>query len=1632
MDSIKLTTKQLNKLKENVQVILHDRLATVLKNPEITLSKNFSKELKVKYYQRNFSISELATLSEDQLKELKGKKKFSEIVKYNYGYSGLSVDKAIELARYSMEEYQRVLEYIDAIGLIHKYIPKKINEKKINEKKKKTNITELKEVLRVEFRHQIAIVKLKAFMYGGDFRFPENILQENADLFLINSNLPDEVKERYFTNNLKVRDLIAYPEAFQNIPIDYRTSDLDYLIEFIRDNYGVGNFQKLLFQHQDVFVHIADNYESLELLKKLEQGRNLDLESNFTQAVKEYYIEKIDRGLKNTISDIPGWLSSMNFKWLKKINTKTDLLEYDNSVIVMDGNQRNFLENVNLNMENIKRMEREMNFFLHGKSFDENKILNNISDYYAKNNHSFTDLENRALSYEEFLDQIADILDIMRINNCFRNKENYDWIQGDFRKKHPEIFMDFSAPENLKRSFYWHNLSLVGLYEHLEYYPYLLNKNLAKEIDYYPPRLRLSNIVDSQGHELSNTSNFIQEYTSRYGNEKFLQLVSKYGSLLSGLEISNMNGEIENEQKIEKAIRDAVYDRITRYGINYSRLENNPEFVSEHPEIFIDVNAPEMLKQNFYDKNLTLKSLYEHPEYYSYLLNKKFALALSIWSPKISLKVAPYEYTDFIDEYTSRYGNEKFFQLVSKYGIFLDSFEISNMNGEIENEQKIEKAIRDAIYDNITKENIDYSDLENNPEFVSEYPEIFLKENVPLEIKKKFYSRRLSMADFIQNPNLVDILNNTNIAFGFSVEYMFTSELFNKEDPKIANLKRLKVISEMAQIEDYQQKEKVKKYVEEHKDNLNMETLSSLKTVLKRVEYSNSSELRSFKDNFFENLLNLDDPIAGLEKIEKVFIQNNLPFFAKMFLSFQHIYPDFTKGNEFNFSDNSRIAPQLKDQSLPNIGYHLTPLEKRFRIIYNDLLRITYRSGSLDLMEYLNQLEIGNDLFINYINNGYKQNNFSKEDKQTFDVFMSHLETMYENLSKEDIHNLPLEEKSKILYKTFEPNTRYDFKDRVVRTFCYSAGITTFNQLKELVISSKKEADERGRKYAEELSNKPFEFEEGDFLRGMGDFESLSGSLAIGNVCKEQLISIKQTSDTDTTPLDIDITLVNNKPSDIYHAVNDTPTGFGFGNVFQIIKKDNPNFVITRDKDGNLTNESYNPLKAELFGTHIKETGEGYETHWGARTGVAMTDIDYLLYKQDRIIDGDKPYDKSGNVNYKEPDTNTETNSPKDDGLDLDIIKYEIAKNGFYLPVIDFSGKLIYSVEEYENIRNMMQGLSHYGVSEYKLSEHLNLPECPISSELTLPSSEWISSQLKETNQETVIKREKIKQVLKPVFDEFNLSIKEEIDGDLTPGSVEFIDTGSTGRGTNKPHDGDFDFLLRLDNDLLLDSNRKNKFMERLREVIETYPHSNESFTTDNGDFRYKKVKLDEETTIDLDLSFVGKTNKVMYSSDMCVKDRLATIKKQYPEQYDLVVANIIQAKMFLKSQGVYKPFRSDKTQGGLGGIGVENWILQHGGSFLDAATSFVQASEGKEFQEFKKDYQIWDFGANHFADRKNIDFNPTLYQRIDAYPYDNFVAKNMSEAGYNKMRQALKQYLTNYNHTYQEQQESIDEIRTR
>ena len=188
--------------------------------------------------------------------------------------------------------------------------------------------------------------------------------------------------------------------------------------------------------------------------------------------------------------------------------------------------------------------------------------------------------------------------------------------------------------------------------------------------------------------------------------------------------------------------------------------------------------------------------------------------------------------------------------------------------------------------------------------------------------------------------------------------------------------------------------------------------------------------------------------------------------------------------------------------------------------------------------------------------------------------------------------------------------------------------------------------------------------------------------------------------------------------------------------------------------------------------------------------------------------------------------------------------------------------------------------------------------------------------------------------------------------------------------------------------------------MKQLKETLQEHIGSNQVIET--GDFRMKNISLDDNTTIDLDISFVQKTDKLKYSTDRCLQERLNTIKSMDSKKYSLILANILTAKKVLKEAEAYKPNRGQTPQGGLGGVGIENWILQNGGSFYDAATEFVQNAEGKTFEEFIRDYQIWDFGQNHFA------------LKTDSYQYDDFVSKNMSSDGFDKMVDILKIYLNN------------------
>ena len=340
-------------------------------------------------------------------------------------------------------------------------------------------------------------------------------------------------------------------------------------------------------------------------------------------------------------------------------------------------------------------------------------------------------------------------------------------------------------------------------------------------------------------------------------------------------------------------------------------------------------------------------------------------------------------------------------------------------------------------------------------------------------------------------------------------------------------------------------------------------------------------------------------------------------------------------------------------------------------------------------------------------------------------------------------------------------------------------------------------------------------------------------------------------------------------------------------------------------------------------------------------------------------------------------------------------IQFEIARNGYYIPVIDMLGRLAFTPEQYDALRSKVAGLPYYSSEEYTISSKLDFPGIDELVEIK-------KVDMQKTAEKEKIVRGKVEEIIKnSKLDVDTIAIADTLSKDLTEGIVQLIGTGSTSRGTNVPDDSDFDYMLKVD---------KKVYMHTTGTLIANF----KTMEHEEDNSHDKRVRLAGVTVegleepFDIDISIDQKKNNIQYSTEMALEERLKTIRKQSPDDYYKVIANIVYAKQFLKEIGVYKSARVNPELGGLGGVGVENWILQYGGSFRQACETFLEkafdpkTSEMVPFSDFKKVYTVWDFGENHESKGK--------------HPFDEYVSLNMNEAGYTKLCAELPKKLKEIN----------------
>ena len=677
------------------------------------------------------------------------------------------------------------------------------------------------------------------------------------------------------------------------------------------------------------------------------------------------------------------------------------------------------------------------------------------------------------------------------------------------------------------------------------------------------------------------------------------------------------------------------------------------------------------------------------------------------------------------------------------------------------------------------------------------------------------------------------------------------------------------------------------------------------------------------------DLATIDD---RYNKIENIFVRNNIPFVGKQEKICEVIHPEIR--TQYNSS------PELQSLHSDNA--------KRL-LIFKDLLKASFNSLNSNLEQYLVIFQNGQEV-LNKYEKGEKLND---DEEEKLKYFFRKINALSENTRKTanfktfDLDNLSLEDNLIALKNNFGVKDKQTITEKFETTFLNRIGMNNFGEAVKYYKNLRETVSARNQKLA---IGGQINLSENDLAKGISlnffDNSLDKGVYAPEFVGSETIEAKSKAKDSDATPWDTDLIRVGERNiTEI--ATNSTASGYG-----EII-------LIIKDRGQFNKNEKGQPLGNDQNKLELFKTGVLGQDHYGIRTGFGSTEIDAVLVKDNLL-----------NNNNKQ----------------LDSLKFSIAKKGFYIPICDKTGSVIFSAKEYEEYRKVFDGVDKYHGGEININE------------------EWKQSSFNEAIKEfsqTKENLDKINNIRNDIYSDIESDLKTfgiELHKGRYDDSVvgaKIIDTGSTGRGAALDSGYDFDFVIKIDDQ---DFDKINQLAENLKNK---YPYDQDYERDGMRTFRFKSFEKNGNL-IDLDISFVKKSDSEDLDANEAVAKKYDSIKESKGEDKLLdVLTNIRFAKKELKNAGCYKKglTGNGEQQGGLGGIGVENWILKNGGDAVVAFQEFNKMAykDGEliPFDDFKKEYKIFSAGEN-------------IRGGVRA---ENFVY-NMDQFGYEKMAELSKKFV--------------------
>ena len=591
------------------------------------------------------------------------------------------------------------------------------------------------------------------------------------------------------------------------------------------------------------------------------------------------------------------------------------------------------------------------------------------------------------------------------------------------------------------------------------------------------------------------------------------------------------------------------------------------------------------------------------------------------------------------------------------------------------------------------------------------------------------------------------------------------------DDKQLATLRAYDTVSDLKNCE---LTGVLKDYLDHHYDEITPEALAQLPGLLTKLSQSNASEVAKHAAEFAGVLLDGDLAKAPekLAQIEQIFLHNHLPYVGKVYLVFRTMHPSLDLETNFeyagHFGSDSRISPVLQQATGDLKSGKLDQmLNSRDVIILSDLLRASFNSNNRSIREYLDTLKNGQAL-LDQLNSGdldwdtFNQptslmDKDTKANYDTLSTFAWHLATIYNSTlpgkehpyqlihqqADQDIND-SLQTDFTNLTSLIKPNGRYSLADRAVRYFAHFIGIKDLADAERYMNDAVEEADARNRKTAEYLTTtgEP-KLQPGDLVKGMGGWSSY-GISNLDNIMQNGATSKEFLGDaswTDTTPLDTDLSIVLAKAirdgtvsETLKHVFAYT---FG-GGLWAVLKRENANgessFVVTRSGQDNAREADV--VQARKEGKpEAYYIGFDHPDHYGIRVGFSMSLVSFFITDDTKIKDL-----------FDDPSDARSDSTPVSE-----VTKLEIALNGFYIPVVDKdSEELIFTPDDYDNMRAQMSGLSYYRTGDYQFApeDELELPSTNVGKSV-ISSTDTIISELPASMAETDRKHEMINQAIK-------------------------------------------------------------------------------------------------------------------------------------------------------------------------------------------------------------------------------------------------------------------------------------------